>query len=49
MVEKRKARTVAKGFTQVIGEDYNKTYASVVCLESVQLMYAIVASRGLRL
>ena len=28
-VDKRKVRTVAKGFTQVLGKDYNKTYASV--------------------
>jgi len=31
-VEKRKARTVTKGFTQVIGEDYEETYASVARL-----------------
>jgi len=49
MVERRKARTVAKGFTQVIGEDYNETYTSVACLESVCLVCAIAASRGLRL
>jgi len=28
-VDRWKARTVAKGFTQVLGEDYNKTYTSV--------------------
>jgi len=38
---------VAKGFTQVIGEDYDKTYASVAHLESVQLLCAIAASRRL--
>jgi len=43
-VEKQKARMVAKGFTQVIGEDYEETYASVARLESVQLLCAIVAS-----
>jgi len=37
-VEKRKARTVAKGFTQVIREDYEDTYASVARLESVRLV-----------
>ena len=45
MVERRKARTVAKGFTQVIGEDYNETYTSVARLESVRLVCAIAASR----
>ena len=49
MVERRKVRTVAKGFTQVIGEDYNETYTSVARLESVRLVCAIAASRGLRL
>ena len=44
MVERRKARTVAKGFTQVIGKDYNETYTSVACLESVHLVCAIAAS-----
>jgi len=42
-VEKRKARTVAKGFTQVIGEDYEETYASVTRLESVCLVCAVAA------
>jgi len=49
VVERRKARTVVKSFTQVIGEDYNETYASVVHLESVCLVCAIAASQGLRL
>lgn len=45
----RKARLVAKGFTQVIGEDYDETYASVARLESVRLVCAIAAARGLHL
>jgi len=44
-IEKRKARTVAKGYTQVIGEDYDETYASVARLELVRLIYAIAASQ----
>jgi len=48
-VDKQKARIVAKGFTQVLGEDYNTTYASVAQLESVQLVCAIATSRRLRL
>jgi len=43
-LEKWKAQTVAKGFTQVIGEDYKETYVSIAQLESVCLVYAIVAS-----
>ena len=46
-LERQKARTVAKGFTQVIGEDYEETYASVAYLESVCLVYTIAASRQL--
>ena len=38
---------MAKGFTQVIGEDYEETYASVARLESVRLLCAIAASRRL--
>ena len=48
-VERRKAQTVAKGYTQVIGEDYEETYASVARLKSVQMVYAIAAARRLRL
>ena len=48
-IEKRKARTVAKGFTQVIEEDYEETYTSVARLELVRLLCAIAASRRLRL
>ena len=44
VIEKRKARTVAKGYTQVIEEDYDKTYASVARFESIHLVYAIAVS-----
>ena len=48
-LERQKTRTVAKGFTQVIGEDYEETYASISHLESICLVCAIAASRRLRL
>ena len=48
-VDKRKAWTVAKGFTQVLGEDYDETYVSVACLDSIWLICAIAVSQGLRL
>ena len=43
---RRKARVVAKGLTQVLGEDYGETYAPVACVEPVRLVCAIAASRG---
>ena len=46
-MEKQKAQTVAKGYIQVIGEDYKEIYALVVRLESVHLICAIAASRRL--
>jgi len=46
-LNKRKARTVTKGFTQIISKDYNETYASVARLESVRLVCAVTASRKL--
>jgi len=48
-VDRQKARTVAKGFTQVLGEDYDEAYVSVAQLESVRLVCAIAASRRLML
>jgi len=38
-----------KGFIQILGEDYDETYTSVMRLESVRLVCAIAASLGLRL
>ena len=40
-------RTVTKGFTQVIGEDYEETYTSVARLKLVRLVCAVVAVRNL--
>ena len=42
-MDKRKACTVAKSFTQILGKDYNKIYTFIVRLESVQLICAIAA------
>ncbi|GAW08691.1 Gag-Pol polyprotein [Lentinula edodes] len=41
---KRKARYVAQGYTQIQGQDYNKAYGGVACMESVRLVLAIVAT-----
>lgn len=48
-LKSQKARVVAKGFTQMMGEDYGEMYASVACLESVCLVCAITASWGMHL
>ena len=44
-LERQKARTMTKGFTQVIEEDYKETYASVTYLESIYLVYTIATSQ----
>lgn len=48
-IEKRKAHIIAKGYTQMIGEDYQETYVSVARLESIQLICTIAAAKRLRL
>ncbi|GAW08069.1 retrovirus-related pol polyprotein [Lentinula edodes] len=40
---KRKARYVAQGYTQIQGQDYDKTYGGVARMESVRLVLAIIA------
>ncbi|KAF8831255.1 hypothetical protein HHX47_DHR1000495 [Lentinula edodes] len=40
---KRKARYVAQGYTQVQGQDYDKTYGGVARMESVRIVLAIIA------
>ncbi len=46
---KRKARYVAKGFMQVYGIDYDKTYAAVAGLKSIRIIFAIIAVLKLRM
>jgi hypothetical protein len=46
---KDKARLVGKGYTQQLGIDYNKTWAGVTRLESVQMTAAIAAKLDLKL
>ncbi|GAW08946.1 Gag-Pol polyprotein [Lentinula edodes] len=41
---KRKARYVAQGYTQIQGQDYDKTYGGVAQMESVCLVLAIAAA-----
>ena len=41
--------TVVKGFKQVMGENFNDTYASTAKLKSVRLLCALAAQHNLRL
>ena len=41
--EKFKARLIVQGFGQEFGFDYNETYAPVVRMDNVRLMFAISA------
>lgn len=48
-VIQRKAWLVAKGYSQVVGEDFEETYAAVVHLESLRMSVAIAAQEGLEI
>ena len=41
---KYKARLVSKGFSQVQGVDYTKTFAPIANMDSIRLVLAILAS-----
>lgn len=46
-IERRKARIVAKGFSQRFGVDYHRTFAPVARFESIRLMLALAAELDL--
>ena len=46
---KYKARLVAKGCVQRPGYNYTKTHTPVVCLETICLLLAITAIKGLKI
>ena len=48
-VIKQKVRLVAKGFSQIQEEDFDKTYAAVAQLESFCIAMAIAAQKGLKI
>jgi hypothetical protein len=45
--EKYKARIVVKGYSQVAGLDFNETFAPVVRIESVRIIFALAAANDL--
>ena len=44
-IEKYKARLVARGFTQILGLDYTKTYAPVACMVSFRTILTLAAQQ----
>ncbi len=46
-VERFKARLVARGFSQIWGEDYNDTFAPTVRMDTLRAFFAIVAAEDL--
>jgi hypothetical protein len=46
-ISSHKARLIAKGFTQIPGVDFFKTYASVVCYESLRMNLTIAAANDI--
>lgn len=46
-IERFKARLVARGFSQVLGKDYNETFAPTVRLDTLRLFLAIIAKENL--
>jgi hypothetical protein len=45
----RRARGVVKGFTQKFGEHWWDLFAAVVGYESIQMLFGLIASKGLKI
>lgn len=46
-LERRKARIVARGFSQQPGIDFHETFASVACLSTIRVVAALAAEHGM--
>ena len=49
VVTRNKARLVAQGFTQVVGLDFEETYASATKLEAIRMLLAYAAHHNFKL
>ena len=49
VVVRNKARSVAQGFCQKEGIDYEETFAPIARLEAIRILLAFVASKGFKL
>lgn len=47
--QRYKTRLVARGFSQKYGEDYTETFAPVVRLTSIRLLFGLAAKLGLEM
>jgi hypothetical protein len=45
-IERYKARFVARGFSQILGLDYNETYAPVVSTVTLRIVLSMMAAKG---
>ena len=48
-IEKYKARVVAKGFSNVEGEDYDQTFSPTFRFESIRELVVLGASKGIHM
>lgn len=46
LVERHKARLLAKGFAQQLGIDYVETFSPVARMTSIRLIFAVAAAKG---
>jgi hypothetical protein len=49
VVTRNKVRLVAKGYSQVVGLDFDETYALVARLESIRILFVFATIHGFKL